>query len=274
MKKQLINTFILLGLIYSQNLLAMTPQEYQELVNSYKLIKDSNDNTYTILNSTPLTYKEYKNFLNSNNIESNSMDTGFIKFYKINGENVRLRIYTNFDTGEIYQNMYYPKGSSGSDEELFDIDIYDQKLYSVSCVSKNNEIVISSILQSSTEDKKILFREAVSTTAKFYSSPYYEYIANFFDLDLVKNNNSISIDKPYEENKTFPYFNEEKILTKLYEIGQCDKELTKKANIEVLTINGWIPQENSWNITKSENSINGIAKFNEHSSKRTNVGVD
>lgn len=274
MKKQILKLAVILGLFYTSNVLAMTQEEYQELVNSYKLINTDDIDKYTTLNSTYITtYEEYKDLLKSNNIEDNPIIAGrFIKYFKINGENINIGISPAIYRDVILTDISFPKGNFLRNDVPFNVDIYDQKLYSVACISKKKEIIIASILQSSTEDKKILFRELIGVSAEYYNDDI-GYVGNSFDLDLVKNNLSLSIDKPYEENKTFAYFNEEKILAKLYEAKRCDKEETKKANIEVLTINGWIPQENSWNITKSENSINGI-KFNENSSQRTNVGVD
>ncbi|MDD3597509.1 hypothetical protein [Sulfuricurvum sp.] len=64
-------------------------------------------------------------------------------------------------------------------------------------------------------------------------------------------NNTIFID---DENNIapYPYYNEEKILERLYETGTCDKEATEKASIEVLVDGKWIPQEESWSIKKEQ----------------------
>lgn len=272
MKKQILKIVVILGLLYTSNVLAMTQEEYQEMVSSYKLVDTDSIDKYTTLNSTHImTYEEYKNLLNSNNIKENTIIADrFIKYFKINGENIQLGISPAINRDEIVTDVNFPKGNFSSSNDSFNADIYDQKLYSVACISKDKEIVISSILQSSSKDKKILFREVCSLKAKYYKG--LGYVGNGLFINLVTENTSLSIDEPYEENKTFPYFNEKMILAKLYEAGQCDKEETRKANIEVFLVNGkWVPQEKSWDIIKAENTM---AVFNENSSKVTNVGID
>ncbi|WP_198306336.1 hypothetical protein [Arcobacter vandammei] len=68
----------------------------------------------------------------------------------------------------------------------------------------------------------------------------------FYGNDYFK---TIIPDIPISENESsYPYYNEEKILARLYETNICDKELTEKANIEVFVNGKWYPQEESWNI--------------------------
>ncbi|TLT06520.1 hypothetical protein FE243_08000 [Aliarcobacter thereius] len=251
MKEKILKIVFVLGLFYCSNVLAMTQEEYQELVSSYKLVEKGNDKKYIVLNSIPLTWKEYDILLKSNNLNDSATSSGFIKIFKINEEITMLGIIPFSKLNKILVRISYPKGSSLISDEPFNIDIYDQKLYSVACLSKNKEIVISSILISSSKDKKILFRELDLIKAEYYE--LYGYVANFFDLALVKDNLFLNIDKPYEENRDFPYFNEEKILNKLYEDNHCDKEETKKANIKIFLANGkWVTQEESWSIISLE----------------------
>lgn len=254
MKEKILKIVVILGLFYTSNVLAMTEEEYQEIVSSYKLINSNNIDKYTTLNSTYIrTYEEYKNLLKSNKLNDSTTSSGIIKFFKINGEIIRLRITPSIETNEIITNIRYPKGSSTSIDDYENIDIYDQRLYAVACFSKNKEIVISSIIRSSSKDKKVIFKELIGVYAGYHEGQGY-YVSNFFDLELVKDNLSLKIDKSYEENRDFPYFNEEKILNKLYKDGHCDKEDTKEANIEVFLADGkWVPQEESWNIKYLEN---------------------
>jgi tetratricopeptide (TPR) repeat protein len=74
----------------------------------------------------------------------------------------------------------------------------------------------------------------------------------FYGMEYIKR--KIIDDSEYSQN-FYPYYNEQRIIARLYETGTCDKELTQKANIEVLIEDKWIPQEQSWNI-KDEISNN------------------
>ena len=253
MKKKILKIVIALGLFYTSNVLAMTEEEYQEIVSSYKLIDSNIISKYTTLNSNNIiTYEQYNNLLKPNSSVFDRFSGMFIKIFKINGEITRLGISPAIDRDVILTNIGFPIGYSLISDEPFNIDIYDQRLYAVACLSKNKEIVISSIIRSSSKDKNILFRELDLIKAKYYE--LYGYVPNFFDLELVKDNLSLRIDKSYEENRDFPYFNEEKILNKLYKDGHCDKEDTKEANIEVFLADGkWVPQEESWYIKYLEN---------------------
>ncbi|QKF66709.1 tetratricopeptide repeat protein [Arcobacter venerupis] len=99
----------------------------------------------------------------------------------------------------------------------------------------------------------------------------YFYGNEYFQRDIV--------DDPDSNQFSYPYFNEEKILNRLYETGTCDKELTQKANIEVLVGDKWIAQEQSWNIKKEEISntiqlnLNEVLK-NLKEKKETNLPIE
>ena len=54
----------------------------------------------------------------------------------------------------------------------------------------------------------------------------------------------------YNPKEFYSYFNEEKILERLYETGTCDKQATEEANIHVLVGDKWVYQEQSWNPEK------------------------
>jgi hypothetical protein len=235
MKKQILKTITIFGTIFSSNLLAITPptpQEFQEIVDSFKLVDTSKKD--------------------------------LSKIYKIDGDIVKEKFEKQDDTEN---SQYVQQTITLNDKNLCepnswdDIDIYDQKLLSVACISPTKKKVIAFIVRSSLNDKK--------AQKKFVSYTGYEAV---FDKDVpcggyypIEGDAGLFDEKhsagaetsipTYNPKEFYPYYNEEKILNRLYETGTCDKELTQKANIEVLVEDKWIPQEQSWNI-KDEISNN------------------
>lgn len=245
MKNKILKILVVLGLFYTSNILAMTQEKYQEIINSYKLVDSENIDNYTILDSTHITtYNEYKNLLKSNNFEDSMFFARFRKIFKINEENIKLGINPSINRNIIVTGISYPKANSLSSDNLFDSIINDQKLYTVICFSKNKELIVSSILESLTKDKQNISKELPLMTFNYFREN--RYVENSFNFNLVEEKHTLEIDE------IFFYFNEEKILAKLYKTKTCDKELTEKANIEVLINDKWLPQKNSWNINNSD----------------------
>jgi tetratricopeptide (TPR) repeat protein len=232
MKKQILKTIVTVGLLCSSNLLAdtlaPTPQEYQEIVDSFKLM----DTTYKDLSKT----------------------------YKIDGDIVEGKLERQDDTKDsqyaqhiiILNNkkLYEPNSWHG-------IYIYDQKLLSVACIASNKEKVVTSVARSSyyykqKKQKLINYAVFVASFTKDTTLGNYEISGLFNEKHSAGWETSIPT---YNPKEFFLYFNEPRILARLYETGICDKELTQKANIEVLIEDKWIPQEQSWNI-KDEISNN------------------
>ena len=88
-----------------------------------------------------------------------------------------------------------------------------------------------------------------------YENPKWDNYLNGINSSSIFNNDIFGTYIPYNQKHFNPYYNEEKILERLYETGTCDRKATKEANIEVLVNGKWIPQEQSWN-TKEEKVAN------------------
>jgi hypothetical protein len=226
--KKILKILTILGLVYISNLLANepTPEEYKEIVDSFKL-KDTSE-------------KELS------------------KTYKINGETVKVELQK--EENEAFQEVQHliTLGSKdlGEPQNWTGIDKYDQKLLAVACITADKKIVLASIVRSSFNGKK----------TKKTSVRYAGYVAGI-DKDTCCGNYGDNGDDglfdekhsagwetsipTYNPNEFYPYFNEQRILARLYETGTCDKEATKKAYIQVLVNGEWIPQEESWNIKET-----------------------
>lgn len=223
MKKQILIILTILGLLFSTNLLAVTPEEYKKIANSFKLKNTSE--------------KELPP-----------------KSFKINGQIIKVEIHKeNEDFGDEEQYVQHMitigKYFSGTQGVLAGLYRYDQKSMGIACVSKNETVYLASIVKSSVKRiKKVHYHSLISFVYKdelgedraepFYDGEDGEYV-------LRGGFTSIPIYKP---KQFYPYYNEEKILARLYETCTCDKEATEKANIAVLVNGKWIPQEQSWNI--------------------------
>ena len=240
MKKKIIKTVVFLGLFVRLNLLANeptppTPQEFQEIVDSFKLIDTSK--------------KE------------------LAKTYKINGVEAKAELQKERDGS--FQNIQHiitlGDRNLGEPNYWTGIDKYDQKLLFVSCIAPNKKIVLASLVRSSTYYKKtkqtmVRYAGFVAGVDKDTSGGNYGDVgdAKLFKGELSSEQTSIPT---YNPKEFYPYFNEQRILNRLYETNTCDKELTEKANIEVLVGDKWIPQEQSWNIKDEiSNNINSSSK--------------
>ncbi|BAK74073.1 hypothetical protein [Arcobacter sp. L] len=224
MKKQIVKTITFLGIFFSSNLFAITPptpEEYKEIVDSFKLIDTSE--------------KELS------------------RTYKINGEIIKAELQKeeNEPFQEVQHIITIGDKDLGEPNEWVIINKYDKTLFSVACIAPDKKIVLASLVRSSFNYKK---------NKKFVD--YAGYVAKvdkntccgnyWIDSGLLNGENptaktSIST---YNPNEFYPYFNEQRILERLYETGTCDKKATNEANIEVLLGNKWIPQEQSWKINK------------------------
>jgi hypothetical protein len=127
--------------------------------------------------------------------------------------------------------------------------IYGQHLNIVSCINKKKEAVLSVVLNYT--DSSRIYPQYIRYKAKIYiiHDDSYKAIAEKDNVLSLENYwDNIIVDSPDSDKKPYPYFNEPRILERLYETGTCDKKATNEANIEVLLGNKWIPQEQSWNI--------------------------
>lgn len=231
MKKQILKTIVTVGLLYSSNILADTPlapteQEFQEIVDSFKLI----DTTYNVLSKT----------------------------YKIDGDIVKGELEKQDDTKD---SQYAQHIIILNNKKLYEpnywhsIYIYDQKLLSVACMAPNKEKVVASVSRSSyyykqKKQKLVNYAVFVASFTKDTTLGNYEISGLFDEKHSAGWETSIPT---YNPNEFFPYFNEPRILARLYETGICDKEATQKANIEVLVGDKWIQQEESWKVLKDDN---------------------
>jgi len=228
MKKQIVKTITFLGIFFSSNLFAITPptpEEYKEIVDSFKLIDTSE--------------KELS------------------RTYKINGEIIKAELQKeeNEPFQEVQHIITIGDKDLGEPKNWTGIDKYDQKLLFVACISLNKKIVLASLVRSSFNAKK------TKQTAVRYAG----YVTEIEENTCCGNYGDIGDDCLFDEehsagwetsiptynpNEFYPYFNEQRILERLYETGTCDKKATNEANIEVLLGNKWIPQEQSWKINK------------------------
>jgi hypothetical protein len=254
MKKQILKTITIFGLIFSSNLLAITPptpQEFQEIVDSFKLVDTSK--------------KELS------------------KTFRINGDIVKGELQKQDDEPfqDIQQIITLNDKNLGEPNYWTGVDKYDQKLLSVACISSDKKIVLASFVRTSFDAKKS--KKKLITYGGFVGEVDKNICCGNFGLNagLFKGNSSSAHTQipTYNPNEFYPYFNEQRILARLYETGTCDKELTQKGNIEVLIGDKWIPQEQSWNIKKEEISntiqlnLNEVLK-NLKEKKETNLSIE
>ncbi|MCP4970717.1 MAG: hypothetical protein GY932_09015, partial [Arcobacter sp.] len=202
----------LLFLITSSILYAVTPEEFRKIANKYKMIDNSKEDR------TPINFKTRDGNIDVS-IEKQVIDDGEISF------NTRI----NFNNINVY-----------SDDKFgWVIEKYDVSNIGTLCYDKNNYLYAVVLIKSSglIEKQKVVF--------------FYTY---FYNIDYL--NPAWSRDTQLDENKIFgqnyytyipynpkyfnPYYNEEKILERLYETGTCDKKATEEANVEVLIGNKWI----------------------------------
>jgi hypothetical protein len=137
--------------------------------------------------------------------------------------------------------------------------IYGQQLNIVSCINKKEEAVLSVVLNYT--DSSRIYPQYIRYKAKIYiiHGDSYKAIAEKDNVLSLENYwDNIIIDSPDSNKKPYPYYNEQRILARLYETGTCDKEATEEANIQVLVGDKWIPQEESWN--KKETIADTITK--------------
>lgn len=238
MKKQILKIISIVGLIFIQNLLAgtlaSTQKEYQEIVDSFKLIDTSK--------------KELS------------------RTYKINGEKIKLELEKQDDTENfqfVQQIIILNDKNLGEPNYWHTIDKYDQKLLFVSCIAPDKKTVLASLVRSSTyykktKEKYVRYAGFVSAVNEMNKNSWQGNYGIEGEGGLFDKKHSAGAETSiptYNPKEFYPYFNEQRILARLYETGTCDKEATEKANIEVLVGDKWIPQEQSWNI-KDEISNN------------------
>lgn len=244
MKKQILKTITIIGLIFSSNLLATTPptpEEYKEIVDSFKL-KDTSEKKLS-------------------------------QTFRANGKKIKLELEKQDGDSERWQDVQHI--ITVEDKELGEQKIwtgifrYDQKLFSVACVYKKNESVLVTVIRSSSKkDKEIYFGSLIS----YIDNNAYGGSVHLSEIEILKTAAYSQI-PTYNPKEFYPYYNEQRILNRLYETNTCDKELTEKANIEVLVGDKWVPQEQSWNIKKEELNLNEVLK-NLKEKKETNLSIE
>jgi hypothetical protein len=227
MKKQILKIITIIGLIFSQNLFASTPptpEEYQEIVDSFKL-KDTSEKE---LSQTFRVNGEEIKFTIDKLDDKQALKNGQWQRHLIKFNNIKLQ---EFNGG----NLVY---------------IYDQKLFAVACIAKDKKTVLASIVRSSVQDyKEIHYGGLVSSIDKNIKDD--SYVLDEDEIFKTPISRFVSINNPYNPKEFYPYFNEQRILARLYETGTCDKKATEQANIQVLVGDKWIPQEESWNIKET-----------------------
>lgn len=127
--------------------------------------------------------------------------------------------------------------------------IYGQQLNIVSCINKKKETILSAVLNYT--DSSRIYPQYIRYKAKIYiihDDSYKAIMGKDNVLSLGNYWDNIIVDRPDSDKKPYPYYNEEKILARLYETGTCNQEMTKQANIQVLFGDKWIPQEESWKL--------------------------
>lgn len=144
MKKQILKIITIIGLIFSQNLFASTPptpEEYQEIVDSFKL-KDTSEKE---LSQTFRVNGEEIKFTIDKLDDKQALKNGQWQRHLIKFNNIKLQ---EFNGG----NLVY---------------IYDQKLFAVACIAKDKKTVLASIVESSVQDyKEIHYGGLVSSIDK------------------------------------------------------------------------------------------------------------
>ncbi|MFA7030615.1 MAG: SH3 domain-containing protein [Candidatus Cloacimonadaceae bacterium] len=225
--KQILKILTILGLVYIPNLLANepTPEEYKEIVDSFKL-KDTSE-------------KELS------------------RTYKINGEIIKAELQKEENEPFQFTQHIITFGDRDLGEPNYwtGINKYDQKPLFVSCIAPDKKIVFASLVRSSyyykqKKQKLVNYAGFVAGVDKDTCCGNYGDVgdAKLFEGEVSSAYTSIPTYKP---NEFYPYFNEQRILARLYETGTCDKEATKNANILVLVGDKWISQEESWNIKET-----------------------
>ncbi|MDY0122362.1 MAG: SH3 domain-containing protein [Sulfurimonas sp.] len=132
------------------------------------------------------------------------------------------------------------------------LTIYGQQLNIVSCINEKNDIILAVVLNYM--DSSRTYPQYIRYKAQIYiiHNDSYKAIAEKDNVLSLENYwNNIIVDSPDSNKNPYPYYNEAKILKRLYETGTCDKEATEEANIQVLVGDKWIPQEESWNIKET-----------------------
>jgi len=233
----------LLLLISSSILLAITPEEFQKIASQYKMVDNSKE-------EIPKLYFKTKDgnvtmYFNKTQDEDGYFVSPIVKFNNIT----------------IYQQDKYGAG-------IFNNDISN---FATLCYSKNNDMYLVSQISSLailkkggriggingilTLDKKqkIVFYKNYMFKIN-YKNPIWDNYESGFDSSKIFDSPIQRTYIPYNPKEFFPFYNEEKILERLYETGTCHKEATKNANIEVLVDDKWIPQEESWDIQKNKKS--------------------
>jgi hypothetical protein len=244
MKNQILKIIIILTLSFNINNANEIPndfkKDYNEIVNSFKLI--------------------------------DTRDKELSKTFKINGgEKItavleKLEENSDFDWQEpdkdYIQHIFYVykpvMRNLGEPNYWVDIGKYDQKLFSVACIASDDTEVFASIVRSSyylnNHRKHKLIKYAGFVAQNVFKMPLAGYDINggLFEGERSSGYTAIPI---YNPKEFYPYYNEEKILERLYETGTCDREATKNANIEVLVGDKWIPQEQSWSIQSDTKTL-------------------
>ncbi|WP_052502542.1 hypothetical protein [Halarcobacter anaerophilus] len=216
----------LLLLIGSSILHAVTPEEFEKIASQYKMIDNSKEDIPTISFRT-----RDGNF--SIAIEKQIFDA-------------RLTV-----TPPIIK--FNDKTIFHEDDSTSGISDYDIQHFAIICYNKNDQIFATSVVKSSYLIKKqrsILYENLVYHIND--KTPGYGQ-AHFINHELFTklfNSSTQRTDIPYDPKNFNPYYNEEKILERLYETGTCNREATKEANIQVLVNGKWLPQEETWNIKK------------------------
>jgi len=215
MKDILLKTIILINLIFNSSLFAINEQDFKEIVDSFKL-KDTT------------------------NIEL------FQDFKVYGSRTIKIKLEKQEDSQEKQdiQHIIFVNGKNvGGENSWSGVFKLDQKLFAVSCISKEKKIFLASVVRSSfARKKKIHFGALVSRLDK--SSP--SSGSRSLNRGPLKGLSSyIKLDSN-EQKKFYPYYNEKKMLERLYETETCNKEETEKANIKVLVDGEWIDQEKSW----------------------------
>ncbi len=229
MNKKLFKTITLIKLIIGSNLMSDTQifKDYQAIVNSFKFKDTSN--------------KELS------------------QIYKINGSGEIEVEFGKERSNHLYYvrpiiRQYKPyKTSLDEPKYWLSISKYDNKMLGVACIKSDNTIIIAATTRYSTfrnKEKKIGYTGFVANIKQNNNGSLNgtSEFSNRYLIDSPIGNDNI--DRPaftsiptYNPKQFYPYYNEEKILARLYETGTCDKEATEKANIQVLINGKWIPQK-------------------------------
>jgi hypothetical protein len=211
----------LLLFMSSSILLAVSPEEFQNIASQYKMIDNSKEDI------PPISFRTRDGKVTMYFNKTHDEDGYFIS------------PIVKFDDKIIYQQDGYESGISN----------YDIHSFGVICYNKDNQLLSTlSISYSNIYIKQKSINYENHVTKIDYENPKWDNYLNGINSSSIFNNDIFGTYIPYNQKHFNPYYNEEKILERLYETGTCDKEATKNANIEVLVGDKWIPQEKSWNI--------------------------